>query len=222
MKKLLKKLFLILLSAVFLLGIAGGIVFSRYNHTSADRPENLYSDEIPQLQSKNDKDKDGIDDQTDILQSALAYTETKPKYLSRYYDNGYPDDGYGVCTDLVANALKGAGYDLMEQVQKDIQSHAKDYDIDTPDKNIDFRRVKNLRVYFSHTAKQLTTDTKKIEEWQGGDIVIFEDHIGIVSDRRNKDGVPYVIHHHDPWQGTYEEDILQSRDDLTEHFRISE
>ena len=162
-----------------------------------------------------------MDDQTDILRSALAYTETKPKYLSKYYDGGYPDDGYGVCTDLAAGALKGAGYDLMELIQKDIKTHPKDYDIETPDKNIDFRRVKNLRVYFSHTAKRLTTDIEKIEEWQGGDIVILEDHIGVVSDRRNKDGVPYVIHHHDPWQGSYEEDILPSRDDLTEHYRIT-
>ena len=46
-----------------------------------------------------------------------------------------------------------------------------------------------------------------MEQWQGGDIVIFEKHIGIVSDRRNWDGVPYVIHHNDPWQTAYEQDI---------------
>lgn len=50
-----------------------------------------------------------------------------------------------------------------------------------------------------------------MEQWQGGDIVIFEKHIGIVSDRRNWDGVPYVIHHNDPWQTAYEQDILEKR-----------
>lgn len=53
-----------------------------------------------------------------------------------------------------------------------------------------------------------------MEQWQGGDIVIFEKHIGIVSDRRNWDGVPYVIHHNDPWQTAYEQDIVG-------HYRIS-
>ena len=43
-----------------------------------------------------------------------------------------------------------------------------------------------------HTAAALTTDVSEIEEGQGGDIVIFERHIGIVSDRRNKNGVPYI------------------------------
>ncbi len=53
-----------------------------------------------------------------------------------------------------------------------------------------------------------------MEQWQGGDIVIFEKHIGIVSDRRNWDGVPYVIHHNDPWQTAYEQDILEKRTTL--------
>ena len=98
----------------------------------------------------------------------------------------------------------------------------QDYDIDQPDKNIDFRRVKNLKVYFEHAAVSLTTDLSKIEEWQGGDIVIFQDHIGIVSDRRNENGVPYVIHHNSPWQKKYEQDILEKRDDLVGHYRISQ
>ena len=60
------------------------------------------------------------------------------------------------------------------------------------------------------------------EQWQGGDIVIFERHIGIVSDRRNKNGVPYVIHHNAPWQTAYEQDILEERTDIVGHYRISE
>ena len=90
------------------------------------------------------------------------------------------------------------------------------------DANIDFRRVRNLKVFFSHTAAALTTDVSEIEEWQGGDIVIFERHIGIVSDRRNKNGVPYIIHHNDPWQTAYEQDILEKRIDIVGHYRISE
>ena len=77
-----------------------------------------------------------------------------------------------------------------------------------------------LQVYFEHTAVSLTTDISEIEEWQGGDIVVFENHIGIVSDRRNENGVPYVIHHNDPLQTRYEQDILEKRDDITGHFRM--
>lgn len=145
----------------------------RYQHTSAERPENAYGPAVRQIQSSVDKDQDGIDDQTDILQEALKYVSTKPKYKSRYYETGYPDDKYGVCTDVTANALKHAGYDVMELIQKDIEEHPDDYDIEEPDIYIDFRRVKNLKVYFANTAVSLTLDLSEIEQWQGGDIVIL-------------------------------------------------
>ena len=64
-----------------------------------------------------------MDDQLDILNGALAYVSTHPKYKSRYYETGYPDDGYGVCTDVVAYALKNAGYDLQTLVDADIREH---------------------------------------------------------------------------------------------------
>ena len=172
-------------------------------------------------QSKIDLDNDGIDDQTDILNNAKKYIATKPKYKSKYYENGYPDDGYGVCTDVVAFSLKNAGYDLMELVYNDIKNNRDKYNIDIIDKNIDFRRVRNLKVYFDNNALSLTTDIKDIANWQGGDIVIFKNHIGIVSDNRNKKGIPFIIHHANPYQRYYEEDILENRNDIIGHYRIS-
>ena len=71
------------------------------------------------------------------------YIKTNPKYKSKYYNTGYPNDEYGVCTDVVAFALKDAGYDLMELVNEDIKNNKELYDMDAVDKNIDFRRVKN-------------------------------------------------------------------------------
>ena len=177
---------------------------------------------IADFRSSVDRDGDGVDDQTDILQGARAYIDTKPVYKSKYYPTGYPDDQYGVCTDLLANALRSAGYDLMELVNEDISIRPEEYDIEQPDINIDFRRVDNLKVYFAHTAVPLTTDIYDISQWQGGDIVIFENHIGIGSDKRNDDGIAYVIHHNGPLQKSYEEDILESRDDIRGHYRISE
>ena len=168
-----------------------------------------------------DRDNDGIDDATDILAGARAYIATEPVYKSKYYATGYPDDHYGVCTDVVAQALLHAGYDLMELVHSDILEHPQDYAIEEPDINIDFRRVKNLRVYFANTAISLTTDPLEISQWQGGDIVVFENHIGIVSNTRNSKGVSYVIHHSGPFQAAYEEDILERRKDIVGHYRVS-
>lgn len=173
--------------------------------------------------SSYDKDNDLIDDQTDILENAKKYISYRPKYKSKYYESGYPNDEYGVCTDLVAFALKNAGYDLMELVYADICENKERYHIDVIDKNIDFRRVKNLAVYFKYNSIALTCDLAKIEEWQGGDIVVFKDHIGIISDKKNKKGIPLLIHHANALQINYEEDVLEfyGQDQIKGHYRIS-
>ena len=171
--------------------------------------------------SRIDKDNDGIDDQSDILKNAKEYVSKKPKYKSKYYGSGYPDDEYGVCSDVVGFALLNAGYDLRILVNDDIVNNRERYNIQVVDKNIDFRRVINLKVYFDNNAIKLTNDIYDIDEWQGGDIVVFKHHIGIVSDNRNKNGVSFVIHHANKWQINYEEDILEDRDDIVGHYRIS-
>lgn len=171
--------------------------------------------------SNIDKDNDGIDDQTDILDGAKKYISTKPKYKSKYYNTGYPNDGYGVCTDVVAFAFKDAGYDLQSLVNEHILANKDLYDIGVVDKNIDFRRVKNLKIYLDYNAQSLTTYINDIEKWQGGDIVVFKNHIGIVSDNRNRKGISFVIHHANPYQKYYEEDILEYHNDIVGHYRIS-
>ncbi len=217
-----RRIRLLLILCLLVMAGVGGYALFRYQNTSAERLPDRYDGVIEQIHSAADEDRDGMDDQTDILEGALQYTASRPKYKSRYYQTGYPDDGYGVCTDVVAYALRHAGYDLMTLVEADIQANPNDYNIEEPDIHIDFRRVRNLKVYFAHAALSLTTDVSAIEEWQGGDIVIFQNHIGIVSDRRNRDGVPYVIHHNGPWQKTYEQDILEDRDDIIGHYRMAE
>ncbi|MBQ1682091.1 MULTISPECIES: DUF1287 domain-containing protein [Agathobacter] len=195
----------------------------RYQNTSASRMQNKYEGDIIAIRSTVDFDADGVDDQTDILDNAIEYVGTRPKYKSVYYASGYPDDEYGVCTDVVARALLGSGYDLQELVNRDIHEHPEDYDITKPDANIDFRRVKNLKVFFDHTAISLTLDPKEIDQWQGGDIVVYEHHVGIISDRRNRDGIPYLIHHSGEYQRYYEQDMLEKwPGKIIGHYRISE
>ena len=202
----------LVIGLIYLLYILNIIPHRKYSNS--DFNINTYISSI-------DKDNDGIDDQTDILNNARDYIKTKPKYKSKYYTTGYPDDEYGVCTDVVAFALKDAGYDLMILVNEDIKANKDLYNIDSIDKKIDFRRVQNLKIYLDNNAISLTTDINKIDKWQGGDIIVFKKHIGIVSDNRNKKGITFIIHHANPYQRYYEEDILEYRDDIVGHYRIS-
>ena len=215
-----KKILIIVTNFLIVLIIVVLYALYRFNYI----PHKKYTNEdfnIKTYISKTDKDNDGIDDQTDILNNVRDYIKTNPKYKSKYYATGYPNDEYGVCTDVVAFGLKGAGYDLMNLVNEHIKSNRNLYDIDVIDKNIDFRRVQNLKVYLDNNAIVLTNDINKIKEWQGGDIVVFKNHISIVSDKRNKKGIPFIIHHANPYQRYYEEDILEYRNDIIGHYRIS-
>ncbi len=215
-----KKILIIVTNFLIVLLIVVLYALYRFNYI----PHKKYTNEdfnIKTYISKTDKDNDGIDDQTDILNNVRNYIKTNPKYKSKYYATGYPNDEYGVCTDVVAFGLKGAGYDLMNLVNEHIKSNRNLYDIDVIDKNIDFRRVQNLKVYLDNNTIVLTNDINKLKEWQGGDIVVFKNHIGIVSDKRNKKGIPFIIHHANPYQRYYEEDILEYRNDIIGHYRIS-
>ena len=116
MKK--KRLFLIPL-CLLLLAAAWFLLRSRI-------PQRWYTaDElgIPQLQSPLDADGDGVDDWTDMVLGARAYIGTHPHYKSKYYAGGYPDDGLGVCTDVIWQAFRAAGYSLKDLVDRDIADH---------------------------------------------------------------------------------------------------
>ena len=209
-----KKRYLILIISFIFISIFSLYLFlPSKTYTNADFSISTYISEM-------DKDQDGIDDQTDILNNAKNYIATKPKYKSKYYATGYPDDEYGVCTDVVAFSLLNAGYDIKELLNKDVLENQEEYNISIIDKNIDFRRVNNLLVYLKRNSITLTNDINDINNWQGGDIVVFPYHIGIVSDKRNKKGISLVIHHASTWQLHYEEDILKKQT-IVGHFRIS-
>mgnify|MGYP004668738585 CR=1 FL=1 len=163
------------------------------------------------VKSTSDADGDGVDDYTDIKNGALDYIATAPVYGSKYYSGGYPDDGMGVCTEVIWNAFRAAGYDLKAMVDRDIAENPDAYpDIEKPDPNIDFRRVRNLRIFFERHAEVLTTEFRDPADWQPGDIVVFDpSHIGICSDKRNFRGVPYLIHHGNIEDGAVEADDMR-------------
>jgi hypothetical protein len=148
-----------------------------------------------------------------------------PAYVNAYYAGGYPPENEGTCTDLVWRAFMEADIVLTDLVDEDIKTNRERYKhIAYRDPNIDFRRVQNLAIFFEHNAEVLTTNVYDTQAWQAGDIVVFGnyEHIGIVSDIRNANDIPYLIHNND--QPVREEDRLEYGSytmGLKAHYRYS-
>ena len=219
--KIIKKILITLVILFLILGITIACYILYKTNKKSYTAEDFG---IETLISETDYDNDGIDDYTDILQGAKIEAKNKPKYKSAYYAGGYPPESEGVCTDVIWRALKNAGYLLKDMVDEDIKNNVSEYPRvnGKPDPNIDFRRVSNLKVYFDRNQISLTTDLSKISEWQPGDIVTFgTTHIGIISDKRNSKGIPYLIHN--TGQPFREEDVLElygKNEQISGHYRI--
>lgn len=176
---------------------------------------------IETIISDIDYNNNGIDDYTDILNGAKKEALRHPKYKSVYYNGGYPPDNEGVCTDVIWRSLKEAGYNLKELIDEDIKNNRDAYpNIKQIDSNIDFRRVPNIKMYLERNALVLTIDIKEISKFQPGDIVTFgSNHIGIISDKRNSKGIPYLIHN--AGQFNFEEDTLERYSkNISGHYRF--
>lgn len=175
---------------------------------------------IPVVTSPHDGDGDGVEDFADMVAGIRAYFETKPHYESKYYAGGYPDDGLGVCTDVVWQGFRGAGYELKELVDEDIAAYPDSYPYADPDPNIDFRRVVNLDTFFRRHAQVLTNLLDDPAQWQAGDIVVFGDceHIAVCSDKRDKHGIPFLLHHGNPFDDAVERADIYKKE-ITGHFR---
>lgn len=223
MKKVIKVILVVVIILVMLLiiGVATYFLTQKYKRVYTAKEF-----DIETVYSKIDYNQNGVDDYTDILLGARKDAENHPTYKSAYYSGGYPPENEGVCTDVAWRAFKNAGYDLKNMIDEDIKNHTKDYPAvnGKPDPNIDFRRVRNLKIYFKKICYTLTNDIKEIKEWQPGDIVIFgNSHIGIISDKRNKEGIPYLIHN--AAQPLREEDALELWDNntpITAHYRLKD
>lgn len=141
--------------------------------------------------------------------SACALELTKqdvvydPSYFSIDYPNGEIPANKGVCTDVIIRAYRKIGIDLQKRVHEDMKAHfdayPKNWGLKTTDTNIDHRRVPNLMTFFKRqdTEKSIT---KKPKDYKPGDVVSWRlnnglTHIGIVVDRKSKDGKrPLIVH----------------------------
>ena len=149
-----------------------------------------------------------------------------PSYQILSYPNGDVPIDRGVCTDVIIRALRVAyTYDLQQLVHKDMKrnfsKYPKIWGLKRPDRNIDHRRVPNLKTFFQRKGCSLPV-SKQVSKFKAGDIVTCTvpphlPHIMIVSDRVNRNKIPLVIHN--IGSGTQEEDLLLEFQ-ITGHYRI--
>lgn len=139
--------------------------------------------------------------------SALELTKQIVTYDPSYFSIGYPNgdvpSGKGVCTDVVIRAYRKLGVDLQKEVHEDMKTnfnaYPKIWGLKSTDKNIDHRRVPNLMAFFKRKeAEEIITDNPK--DYLPGDVVCWNlggaiTHIGIVVDKKSKDGKRNLIVH---------------------------
>jgi uncharacterized protein YijF (DUF1287 family) len=138
-----------------------------------------------------------------------------PAYVEMPYPGGDVPAERGVCTDVTVRALRIQGLDLQRAIHEDMRAHfavyPQNWGLKAPNSHIDHRRVPNQMRWFEREgwSRPITTDA---DDYLGGDIAAWKLsgsgllHIGIVSDRKTRDGTPLVIHN--IGSGTQEEDIL--------------
>lgn len=153
-----------------------------------------------------------------IAEAALAQvgvtTSYDPSYRRLDFPNGDVPVATGVCADVVVRALRKVGVDLQAELNRDMRSHFDAYPanwgLSKPDRNIDHRRVPNLRRWFQRNGWSLGASADAAD-YRPGDIVSWQlvdgrPHIGVVSLRRTLDGRPLVVHN--IAVGAREEDVL--------------
>lgn len=146
-------------------------------------------------------------------------------YVRIAYPNGDVPNNKGVCTDVIIRSYRKAGIDLQVEVHRDMTAHFSQYPkiwgLTRPDPNIDHRRVPNLQVFFRRKGRQLPV-SDRADDYLPGDLVTWMlpgnlPHIGIVVDRKSRDGKRYQIVHN-IGRGPELEDVL-FHFPITGHYR---
>lgn len=123
-----------------------------------------------------------------------------PAYVRLVYPGGDVPADRGVCTDVVIRAYRALGFDLQKTVHEDMacafSAYPKRWGLKRPDRNIDHRRVDNLRVFLKRRGAELPVDGAV---WEAGDLATLLlpgnlPHIGIVSADAGPDGLPLLVH----------------------------
>jgi len=144
---------------------------------------------------------------SDLVAAALERTKFTVKYDGSYHSIPYPNGDVpadiGVCTDVIIRSYRAIGIDLQRRVHEDMRaafdSYPKKWGLKRPDRNIDHRRVPNLRRFFERHGQSLPV-SRDASQFKPGDIVSWMlpgnlPHIGIVTDQMSADGKrPLIVH----------------------------
>ena len=168
-----------------------------------------------------------------LAQAAIERTAHEISYDGRYFKIPYPGGDIpahlGVCTDVIIRTYRALGIDLQKEVHEDMKAHFNAYPklwgLKSTDTNIDHRRVPNLQAFFTRKGQSLPV-TQNPADYKTGDLVTWNlktigslPHIGIVTDRRSRDGLrPLIVHN--IGAGTTLEDMLFSYT-ITWHYRYT-
>jgi len=143
-----------------------------------------------------------------LVSAALERTKHfviyNPAYFALEYPNGDVPEKYGVCTDVIIRSYRSLGIDLQKLVHEDMMINFDKYPskriwgLTKTDRNIDHRRVPNLRVFFSRFGQSLNVSSNP-NDYRPGDIVTWSisgrPHIGIVTDQVHaKTKNPMIVH----------------------------
>jgi hypothetical protein len=142
-----------------------------------------------------------------LVNAALERTSHQVTYDGSYrridYPGGDVPDHIGVCTDVVIRSYRAVGVDLQQLVHEDMRGSFSEYPkiwgLERPDPNIDHRRVPNLQTFFRRHGTVLRA-SQDAADYEPGDLVTWMlprnlPHIGIVIDRRSRDGQrPLIVH----------------------------
>ena len=142
-----------------------------------------------------------------LSDAAIALPQQKVTYDPSYFSIGYPGGDVpsdkGVCTDVVIRAYRKLGIDLQKEVHEDMkanfQAYPNHWGLRSTDKNIDHRRVPNLITFFKRSGAEMSISEKAVD-YLPGDVVSWQlsgglTHIGIVVNRKSRDGKRHLIVH---------------------------
>jgi uncharacterized protein YijF (DUF1287 family) len=154
-----------------------------------------------------------------LIESAIEQTKVTTGYDPAYVGIDYPGGDVpletGVCSDVLVRAFRKTGLDLQKEIHDDMgrarSAYPTKWGANSPDSNIDHRRVLNLMTYFERQGKTLPISINR-DDYRPGDIVAWDlgndvDHIGVVVNIWSDQTKGYLIVHN-IGAGARAEDVL--------------
>ena len=169
--------------------------------------------------------------ETEFIEVAISLEDSSVRYDGSYRKIDYPlgdvPADVGVCSDVIVRAYRGIDIDLQQLIHEDMKNnfsvYPKIWGLSRTDRNIDHRRVPNLRTFFKRHGKSLSISGNP-NDYKPGDLVTWNlksngslPHIGIVTNLYSHDKKRPVIMHN-IGRGQVLEDMLFDYK-ITGHYR---